>query len=211
MTKAEERKILEQIVDLIQSTPMDSYIRSAFSGVPEYAVRNIDDDAAYNPVEERDMWEKRYHGLQLDCKGMTETLKAKDAEIEKLGTLLDGKVAECERLRDERDAMMDSADGLGEIIDEMEKETTMLKSELKQYIRGDIIAEHRTNELHRVLIERGIYGEFLVGTQEHITADSSCKWEYMQNGWRWHDLEYRKSEEDARKRFADYVRLECDD
>lgn len=65
MTKAEERKILEQIVDLIQSTPMDSYIRSAFSGVPEYAVRNIDDDAAYNPVEERDMWEKRCY--DKDC------------------------------------------------------------------------------------------------------------------------------------------------
>lgn len=61
MTKAEERKILEQIVDLIQSTPTDSYIRSAFSGVPEYAVRNIDDDAAYNPVEERDMWESRFN------------------------------------------------------------------------------------------------------------------------------------------------------
>lgn len=61
MTKAEERKILEQIVDLIQSTPMDSYIRSAFSGVPEYAVRNIEDDAAYNPVEERDMWESRFN------------------------------------------------------------------------------------------------------------------------------------------------------
>lgn len=66
MTKAEERKILEQIVDLIQSTPMDSYIRSAFSGVPEYAVRNIEDDAAYNPVEERDMWEKRYNELKVD-------------------------------------------------------------------------------------------------------------------------------------------------
>ena len=61
MTKAEERKILEQIVELIQSTPTDSYIRSAFSGVPEYAVRNIEDDAAYNPVEERDMWESRFN------------------------------------------------------------------------------------------------------------------------------------------------------
>ena len=59
MTKMEERNVLELIVNLIQSTPMDSYIRSAFSGVPEYAVRNIEEDAAYNPVEERDMWEKR--------------------------------------------------------------------------------------------------------------------------------------------------------
>ena len=59
MTKVEERNVLEQIVNLIQSTPMDSYIRSAFSGVPEYAVRNIEEDAAYNPVEERDMFEKR--------------------------------------------------------------------------------------------------------------------------------------------------------
>jgi len=211
MTKVGELKLLEQIAGLIKSAGEDSYIHDTFAGIVDICRNNIVDDFGNHPVEDLEELRKRYHALELDCKGMAETLKAKDAEIEKLGTMLDGKVAECERLRDERDVMMESADGLGEIIDEMEKETIMLKAELKQYIRGDIIAEVRTGELHRVIIERGIYGEFLVGTQEHITADSSCKWEYMQNGWRWHDLEYRKSEEDARQRFADYVRLERED
>lgn len=148
MTKAEERKILEKIVDLIQSTPMDSYIRSAFSGVPEYAVRNIDDDAAYNPVEERDMWEKRYNELlkshadaekevsqrilrlEHERDAMAETIKAKDAEIEKLGHMLDAKVAEVERLRDERDVIAECHEDLSEMIDKYEQEIMRLKAEV---------------------------------------------------------------------------------
>ena len=101
MTKAEERKILEQIVDLIQSTPMDSYIRSAFSGVPEYAVRNIDDDAAYNPVEERDMWEERCYN--------------KDCELQKLR-------AEFEQAKQDNLEYRASTD---KVIDDMAEELTM--------------------------------------------------------------------------------------
>ena len=104
MTKAEERKILEQIVDLIQSTPMDSYIRSAFSGVPEYAVRNIDDDAAYNPVEERDMWEKRCYD--------------KDCELQKLR-------AEFEQAKQDNREYRASTN---KVLDDMTEELTMWKN-----------------------------------------------------------------------------------
>lgn len=65
MTKAEELKVLGQICELIKSTGTDSYISMAFRGVPEYAERNIAEDAGYNPVEERDMWEKRCY--DKDC------------------------------------------------------------------------------------------------------------------------------------------------
>lgn len=84
MTKADEKKILAQIVDLIQSTPMDSYIRSAFSGVPEYAVRNIDDDAAYNPVEERNMWEMRCGDLSIELKQVKKDNSEYRASTEKV-------------------------------------------------------------------------------------------------------------------------------
>ena len=52
MTKAEEREVLQKICDLIKSTGTDSYISMAFRGVPEYAERNIAEDAAYNPIDE---------------------------------------------------------------------------------------------------------------------------------------------------------------
>ena len=222
MTKAEEREVLQRICDLIKSTGTDSYISMAFRGVPEYAERNIAEDAAYNPIDElaseynksmrrdAEMGSKLLN-LEHEKNCLEDKLKAKDAEIEKLGHLLDSKTAECEKLKDERDACAESEEYLGGYIDRAEKETAMLKAELKQYIRGDIIAEVRTDELHRIVIERGIYGEFMVGTQEHITADSPCKWEYMSNGWRWHDLDYRKCESDAKETFASYVRLERED
>lgn len=141
MTKAEERKILEQIVDLIQSTPMDSYIRSAFSGVPEYAVRNIEDDAAYNPVEERDMWEKRYNDLSAE---MGKKLLKLEHENQALQTNLDEAEERRDhwnelyldaqealrKMRDERDVIVECHEDLSEMIDKYEQEIMRLKAEV---------------------------------------------------------------------------------
>ena len=211
MTKVGELKLLEQIAGLIKSAGEDSYIHDTFAGIVDVCRSNIENDFGDHPVQDLNELRERFNA-EVRMHDETKRQLAQAQELWKQSMdEVDSLRKQIKKVEDERDAMCDSADGLSEIIDEMEKETIMLKAELKQYIRGDIIAEVRTGELHRVIIERGIYGEFLVGTQEHITADSSCKWEYMQNGWRWHDLEYRKSEEDARQRFADYVRLERED
>lgn len=144
MTKAEERKVLAQIVALIDSTPMDSYIRMAFLNVPDYAERNIADDAGYNPVAERDMWEKRCYEkdcelqktaqkllrLEHENQALSTHLDEKDAEIAKLNHLLESKSAECNRIAEERDAMADCVDGSNEIIDKAEAEIRRLKAEI---------------------------------------------------------------------------------
>ena len=118
MTKAEERKILEQIVELIQSTPTDSYIRSAFSGVPEYAVRNIDDDAAYNPVEERDMWEKRYNDLSAE---MGKKLLKLEHENQALQTHIDEATEELTMWENRYSDMCGIADRNAESAEEWEQ------------------------------------------------------------------------------------------
>lgn len=126
MTKAEERKILEQIVDLIQSTPMDSYIRSAFSGVPEYAVRNIDDDAAYNPVEERDMWEDRYHEKVAELRKKEEEcgqrLLKLEHENQALQTHLDEAEDQIIVLKRDCENWEQNAHEAGDLYCELEKE-----------------------------------------------------------------------------------------
>lgn len=48
MTKAEERKTLEQIKAILAKLPEDSYILTACAGMIEDAQRNIDEDAAYS-------------------------------------------------------------------------------------------------------------------------------------------------------------------
>lgn len=48
MTKAQEREILNQISELIDSTEPGSYIRTAFSGCVQMAENNIRDDFANN-------------------------------------------------------------------------------------------------------------------------------------------------------------------
>ena len=68
MTKAEERKVLSEICKLIDSTGQDGYVKMAFAGVPYYAERNIEEDGAFNPVEERDMWENKAHELERQSK-----------------------------------------------------------------------------------------------------------------------------------------------
>ena len=120
MTKAEERKILEQIVDLIQSTPTDSYIRSAFSGVPEYAVRNIEDDAAYNPVEERDMWEKRCYD--------------KDCELQKLRADFEQAKQDAREYRASTDEVIDS------VVEELTEWKNKYSDSVERYEK--IIAEN---------------------------------------------------------------------
>ena len=149
MTKAEEREVLQKICDLIKSTGTDSYISMAFRGVPEYAERNIAEDAAYNPIDElaseynksmrrdAEMGSKLLN-LEHEKNCLEDKLKAKDAEIEKLGHLLESKTAECEKLKDERDAMADSLDDCATIEEENTQEIMRLKALLFDYMEKEM-------------------------------------------------------------------------
>lgn len=149
MTKAEEREVLQKICDLIKSTGTDSYISMAFRGVPEYAERNIAEDAAYNPVDElgseyaKNLRKDSEYGQKLlklehENQALQTHLDEKDAEIEKLGHLLDSKCAEFNRLKEERDAMADSLDDLQTICEENDAEILRLKAMLFDYMEKEM-------------------------------------------------------------------------
>lgn len=133
MTKAEERKVLAQIVALIDSTPMDSYIRMAFMNVPDYAERNIADDAGYNPVAERDMWERRAY--EKDCQlqklnaEMGEKLLKLEHENQAMATHLDEKDEEIAKLKHIADSWEKNAHDAGDLYAEMDAENARLELE----------------------------------------------------------------------------------
>jgi hypothetical protein len=58
VTKQDERQALTKIRELVAALGPDSYIGTAFRGVFEIAERNIDDDAALNPVDEAAHFQK---------------------------------------------------------------------------------------------------------------------------------------------------------
>ena len=155
MTKDQERKVLDQIVKLIESTGPDSYIAMASARVPEYAKRNIDDDAAYNPVDERDSWENKFHALEIttteefrkneskyakqltkmehDIDALEQNMRITKDDLDTSRDIIEKQSKTIAELRDERDAMADSVNGLQEIIDEMEAEMTILRLKAENY------------------------------------------------------------------------------
>ena len=213
MTKAEELKILEQIEGLIAKAGADSYIALTFKGVGEVCRNNIRDDFGDSPVmdleEMRNMRDAEIR-MQDETKQMLAESHKMCKEALDENERLRKQVAE---LMDERDVMIESSDGLGEIIDEQEKKIRMYEAEIAQYARGDIVAEIRLDQIRRVVIIRGLYEKFIVGTQKHITENASCPWDYMTNGWKWEDAEYCNDEEEVKKVFKEIViaerRKEC--
>ena len=75
MTKAEERKILDKIENLIQSAGEDSYIALTFSGIVELANYNIENDFGNSPV--RDLEEARKKAAEV-AKDSLEIIRERD-------------------------------------------------------------------------------------------------------------------------------------
>lgn len=145
MTKQKEREILEQICDLIKSTGADSYISMAFRGVPEYALRNIEEDAAYNPVDELSAEHAR--NLRKDAEYGEKLLKVeheRDVALEKLRNAEEERDT-CKRVAHEYSiAIADKNGKLDGLVDRCEKqqaqirvyqsEITRLKAKLYDFI-----------------------------------------------------------------------------
>ncbi len=75
MTKAEERKVLEQIKTLIESTGADSYISAAFDGCIELATENIDNDYMFSFPDKLD-------GLRIRAQNDAQEAKTAKALLE---------------------------------------------------------------------------------------------------------------------------------
>ena len=155
MTKAEEREVLQKICELIKSTGTDSYISMAFRGVPDYAMQNIEDDAGYNPVEERDLLAKKYEELRKShadaekeaSKRLLKLEHERDVAYEQLQQSREAyeekhqmwckatdAVAELNKTVVARDAEIDL---LKERVNEQDDEIVRLKAELYDYMRKE--------------------------------------------------------------------------
>ena len=77
LTKDQERAINAQIVALIESTEVGSYIRMSYSGIPEMAERNIEEDSANNMPELLEHRDKQIVDLRKElCRSNEEGGKA---------------------------------------------------------------------------------------------------------------------------------------
>lgn len=205
MTKREELILLNEINNLILSAGPDSYIADTFAGIVDLCRENIENDFGNRPVQ--DLADVR-NLLYAEQRRHDETQKL----LEEAQSIASKAIDERDNLRvrireveEERDAIAESVDGLGEIIDEQEKKIRMYETEIAQYARGDVVAEIRLDQIRRVVIIRGLYEKFIVGTQKHITENAVCPWDYMSNGWKWEENEYCADECEAKKHFAEIV------
>ena len=150
-TKDEEREQLRKIAALIEETEPNSYIRFAFAGCVRIAEENIDNDFANSYPDMLDHKDKEMESLSRSlsdkereleqmrevaskaverCHDYEKELTAKDAEIEKLGHMIDGKVAECERRSNE------CVDGIREVLTKKDVEIMRLKAEIYDLRKG---------------------------------------------------------------------------
>lgn len=65
-TKAQERKALEQIKEIVEKLGTDSYIATAFEGCFEMAEQNIDNDWAFSPKHKINCLESQMAELKDD-------------------------------------------------------------------------------------------------------------------------------------------------
>lgn len=155
-SKDAEREQLRKIRELIEETEVGSYIRMSFSGICEMCAQNIENDFADNMPELLEDRDEEIRNLRQKCVNsdakhgetilrleherdcLADKVKSQDAEIQKLGHLLDSKVAECEKLKEERDAMADSLDDCATIEEENTQEITRLKALLFDYMEKEM-------------------------------------------------------------------------
>ena len=73
ITKADERKVLEQIKKIVEGLGEESYIGTAFKGVFELAEENIEYDAAFSGRVRQD--QRPRAGMERKSRGARRTLQ----------------------------------------------------------------------------------------------------------------------------------------
>ena len=130
MTKAEQRKILEQIDALIKSADADSYIADTFAGIVNICRSNIDNDFADYPVQDLEFERERFSAevrRHDETKRMLAEAQNMCAKVMDERDELRVKLKEAE---EQRDCMAECVDGNNAIIDQAEAEIRKLKAEI---------------------------------------------------------------------------------
>ena len=139
MTKAEQRKILDQIDTLIKSADADSYIADTFAGVVNICRSNIDNDFADYPVQDLELERERFHAEVR----MHDETKHQLADAQKM---CKEALDENERLRKLVAEWEQNAHDAGDLYCELEEECRAKSQEITR-LRAEIMRmkfEHMT-------------------------------------------------------------------
>lgn len=83
-TKAQERKALEQIREIVEKLGTDSYIATAFEGCFEMAEQNIDNDWAFSPKHRINCLESKVVELEDNINALKVKNETKDNALASL-------------------------------------------------------------------------------------------------------------------------------
>lgn len=144
-TKAQERKALEQIINIVEGLGEGSYLSMAFDGCFEMAESNIDNDFGNSPKEAITTLRKKYEEAKAEADDKREAYKMLndrfDAVMRNHEKEIDKKNEMIMNLQDERDDAQRIAMGnecmikdLEETLKERETEIIQLKAKLYDFM-----------------------------------------------------------------------------
>ena len=138
MTKAEQRKILEQIDALIKSADADSYIADTFAGIVNICRSNIDNDFADYPVQDLEFERERF---SAEVRRHDET-KRQLADVQNLCAKVieerDTLLVKLKETKKERDSWEQNAHDAGDLYCELEEECRAKSQEITK-LRAEIV------------------------------------------------------------------------
>lgn len=137
MTKDQERQVLKEIKELIDSTGSDSYIEAAFAGCVEIAADNIDNDFMTSLKDRAEEANKREAEKALELQEQKDINKALQNRIEDLTRMLnveeeakENYMNNAHTLNEELHQEKKNVEGLERQIEGLEDEIIKLKAKL---------------------------------------------------------------------------------
>ena len=136
ISKAQERKALEQIKNIVLGLGADSYIGTAFEGCFEIAESNIDNDFACSMKERAEQAEHELKCMQKKCEDQK-------TEISRLEIWINEWSEKYGKLKDERDKLQKELDEANEEITDLDARLAIAENELDEAdeFKGTKVAE----------------------------------------------------------------------
>lgn len=133
-TKEQERKVLAQIVKLVEGLGEDSYIGTAFEGCFEIAKQNIENDWACSMKDRAETAERKLNALELRYKQDVDHLQGVKEHLEKelneYNKRVSGLELSLENAREDMNDKKDEANDLARGLEEALEENEALKTEI---------------------------------------------------------------------------------
>lgn len=145
ISKAQERKALEQIKNIVLGLGEDSYIGTAFEGCFEIAEENIENDWACSMLDRAESAERNIEAARKKYEELTAKLKTEQDYNDRLNAQRDKQNAEIERLKE--DVAAAKLDHGMAMIDNVQKDDEIKK------LKDDVI--HLKAKLYDLMVKEG--------------------------------------------------------